>query len=235
MEDRALGNPDEGRARYIWDREKLAWVESAANAEAGAIAPQATADMPLEASFEEVGSIATPLEDEGLQLRGAWIRFFGLALDFLVLIILQSIVQAIFGSESVVADFLIPLIGVVYFVGFWTMRGQTLGKMAIGARVVRLDGSPVGLARSFLRYLVFLAYFFAMGQSAGASVWLAIVIGVVVFSIVALSRSKRGLHDLAAGTMVINSRPRLMEDYAEEVWEAPEEESEVYVADEDED
>jgi len=120
------------------------------------------------------------------------------------------------------AHILIPIIGFAYFVGLWTLRGQTLGKMAVGAKIVRLDGSPPGFARALLRYVIYLVYFFALAQSANASVWLAIVIGVVIFSVVALSRSKRGLHDIAAGTMVINSRPKLMEDYAEEVWEAPE-------------
>jgi len=228
MEGQEASGSGEAQAKYVWDRDKLSWVEAGAGTR-----PAEAAETALEAPYEAIAEearmpFAVTAEEGEWQLRGAWIRLVGLILDMIVLVLIQSIVQAIFGSDTLASAFLIPIIGVVYFVGLWTLRGQTPGKMAIGAKIVRLDGSPPGLARSFLRYVVYLAYFFALGQSAKVSLWFALVVGVAIFAIMALSRSKRGLHDLAAGTMVINSRPKLMEDYAEEVWEAPETEVDAF-------
>ena len=39
--------------------------------------------------------------------------------------------------------------------GFWTWRGQTPGKMIAGIKIVRTDGSSIGLGRAFIRYLMF--------------------------------------------------------------------------------
>jgi uncharacterized RDD family membrane protein YckC len=228
MEGQETGGSGGARAKYVWDRDKLSWVEARTEAQPAETTAETAFEAPYEAVAEAPMPVAAVTAEEGeLQLRGAWIRFVGFILDMIVLMLLQSIVQAIFGSDSLGASFLIPIIGFAYFVGFWTLRGQTLGKMAIGAKVVRLDGSPPGFAKSFVRYIGYMVYFFALAMSARATVWLAVVIGVVVFSVVALSRSKRGLHDLIAGTMVINSRPKLMEDYAEESWEAPEAEADA--------
>lgn len=48
------------------------------------------------------------------------------------------------------------LIGVLYFGGLHgTARGQTVGKMALGIRVVDLDaGTPIGFGRATVRYLI---------------------------------------------------------------------------------
>jgi len=49
----------------------------------------------------------------------------------------------------------------IYFVGRW---GQTIGKMALKIRVVRLDGGDAGFRRAFYRHVVDLA--FSVAQSA---------------------------------------------------------------------
>jgi uncharacterized RDD family membrane protein YckC len=59
--------------------------------------------------------------------------------------------------------------------------GFTVGKRLFGVRVVRLDGRPVGFARSLLRLLL-----------------LFVVVPPLVFD-----KDLRGLHDRAAGTIVI--------------------------------
>jgi uncharacterized RDD family membrane protein YckC len=236
MQSNETNESGQPQSRYVWDREKLVWVESGDRAEPSGAEPESALVEPLEATAEEVGAIALEVEEEGPQLRGAFIRVVAFSLDFLVVLLAVSVVQIIFGSESAVSRFIVPLMGFVYFVGLWTLRGQTMGKIVVGAQVVRLDGSPVGFVRSVVRYLVYIAYFYALALSAvHVSLFLTLPIVIIIVGFVALSRYKRGLHDLAAGTMVINSRPALMEDYIEEVWEAPEEESEVFVADEDED
>ncbi len=68
--------------------------------------------------------------------------------------------------------------------------GATVGKMAIGAKITRLDGSPIGYNRALLR-------------------WLAARLSDILFFgyiLIGLRRDKRGLHDLLAGTKVIFKR-----------------------------
>jgi uncharacterized RDD family membrane protein YckC len=69
--------------------------------------------------------------------------------------------------------------------------GATIGKWAIGARIVLCDGSPIGYRRAALRWLAARVsdFFFYAG-----------------YLIIALRRDKRGLHDLLAGTRVIYNR-----------------------------
>jgi uncharacterized RDD family membrane protein YckC len=84
---------------------------------------------------------------------------------------------------------LLQLFSAVYYVGFWTWRGQTPGMMLFGLRVAReTDGSPPGLARSILRYV---GYFISQ---------LVLFIG---FIWVAFDSRKQGWHDKIAGTVVV--------------------------------
>jgi len=43
-----------------------------------------------------------------------------------------------------------------------------------------------------------------------------VIIFIFAFLLIALSREKRGLHDRIAGTVVINTRPKPLEDYEDE-------------------
>jgi uncharacterized RDD family membrane protein YckC len=65
----------------------------------------------------------------------------------------------------------------------WLAAGSA-GQLAYGLRVVRLDGRPVGLARAALRTLL-----------------LCLLIPALIWD-----RDGRGLHDKAAGTVVVRAR-----------------------------
>ena len=65
----------------------------------------------------------------------------------------------------------------------WLAAGSA-GQLAYGLRVVRLDGAPIGLARSALRTLL-----------------LCLLIPALIWD-----RDGRGLHDKAAGTVVVWAR-----------------------------
>jgi uncharacterized RDD family membrane protein YckC len=68
--------------------------------------------------------------------------------------------------------------------------GATPGKMAIGAKITMLDGSPIGYNRALLRWLAArLSDIFFLG-----------------YFLIALRPDKRALHDLLAGTKVIFKR-----------------------------
>lgn len=71
---------------------------------------------------------------------------------------------------------------------FWGRWGATLGDMAIGARVVGLDGQPISYAR-------------ALGRAA-----MKVVSGWILcvgFLMAAFDGQKRTLHDRVAGTLVV--------------------------------
>jgi uncharacterized RDD family membrane protein YckC len=76
-------------------------------------------------------------------------------------------------------------------------NGQTWGKQAVGIRVVRDDGRPVGVSTVLLRDLLLK---FVAGVITG--------VGWVVDSLWPLGeRENRALHDLAASTHVVTTRP----------------------------
>ena len=51
--------------------------------------------------------------------------------------------------------FIISVVILAYYVIFHAFCGQTIGKLALGIRVTRKDGSPIGVGRSLLRYVVY--------------------------------------------------------------------------------
>lgn len=77
-------------------------------------------------------------------------------------------------------------------------RGRTLGKLALGLRVVRDDGGPITARHAITRALV-----------GFVELWLPPFVGIpALVSSVVSSRSKR-LGDYAAGTYVISQRSRM--------------------------
>lgn len=94
----------------------------------------------------------------------------------------------------------VVLASVVSFLGYpvlteMLMGGRSVGRLATGTRVVRLDGGPVHFRQSLLRALT------AMIEIWSTSGGLALVIALID------SRSRR-LGDMLAGTMVIQERMR---------------------------
>jgi uncharacterized RDD family membrane protein YckC len=69
--------------------------------------------------------------------------------------------------------------------------GATLGKLAIGARIVNVDNSPIGFGKALLRWVAMIASNLTLG---------------IGYLIVAFRPDKRALHDLLAGTKVIYRR-----------------------------
>jgi len=146
---------------------------------------------------------------------GFWIRVVGALIDGIILGVVAGIVQvAIVGSmitlprirpgetpDPAAFASMFGLIGIVYVVQialaatyeglFVGKLGATPGKMVIGVKVVRPDGSPVSLGRAFGRY-------FAKLLSA-----MTLLIGYIM---VGFDSQKRGLHDMICDTRVVKSR-----------------------------
>ena len=79
-----------------------------------------------------------------------------------------------------------------------TMRGASVGKRALGLRVVRHDGLPVRFGDSLIRNLLRAADFLPVGYAVGC-------LSMIV------DRDFRRLGDLAAGTLVIYEAPRSLQ------------------------
>nr|WP_246427621.1 RDD family protein [Paenibacillus phyllosphaerae] len=95
----------------------------------------------------------------------------------------RDYVQSAFNSLSTIYQVVLPI--------YW--GGQTIGKRAIKARIVRVDGGPVGWWTMIRRvYISGLVYAFTLGIALIVS---AIMIGT--------REGKRGIHDFIAGTQVV--------------------------------
>ncbi len=135
---------------------------------------------------------------------GFWMRYAAWGIDWQVL----ALPVAVFGifaaitiplaargalprsaAASIIATFVafLFLFIVGYSVWMHGKWGQTLGKMALGMKVVRMDGSPLGYGGAFLRWF---------GSILSG---LILMIGYIMAG---LRSDKRALHDLIAGSRV---------------------------------
>lgn len=218
-----------GRARYVWDPQKLAWIEADETPlQVGGGEPSKEAEVEEVTAEEipaEVVQEEAPARGWVLEYKGVLLRFAGAIIDLIILLVVGFIVGLI--ARQLVNQLPVwatLVYGLPYFVGFWSWRGQTPGLMLIGARVVRRSGSTVGLGWSLLRYLFYLMPFFGPVVVLGSQVsgWFVILLPLVTLAVMALTREKRGVHDFVAGTVVINTRPKVTEPVALESAESEE-------------
>ena len=80
------------------------------------------------------------------------------------------------------------LLAGIYFVFFWTLTGQTPGKMVMGVRVVTLDGKSLSLGRSIRRVFGY---------------WISGLVLYIGFIWILIDNRRQGWHDKLAGTCVI--------------------------------
>lgn len=142
-----------------------------------------------------------------VQSVGFFLRAVGALIDFVVgavvLVVLGSVLSWLVGSgvigEEVIPPLVITLLVVVTVVAPTTVetvtRGRSLGKLAVGGRIVRADGGAIGFRHAFLRALLgVLELWFTLGS-------LAALVGAFT------PRAQR-LGDLLAGTYSERTRTR---------------------------
>jgi uncharacterized RDD family membrane protein YckC len=120
-------------------------------------------------------------------------RALALIIDIILLAIVSSILNAIvFGGDVVRGNGLSTLIGLAYYLYFWSSygHGQTLGSRALGIRVVKTSGSELTLVDAFIRYVGLILSF------------IVVFIGVIW---VAFDPNKQGWHDKIASTYVVKA------------------------------
>ena len=122
---------------------------------------------------------------------GFGIRVVAFVIDTVILAILSSILNSIlFAGDAVRGNGLNTLVGLVYFMYFWSSygHGQTVGNRVMKLRVIKTDGSELTLTDTFLRYVGLLLSF------------LCLFIGVIW---VAFDANKQGWADKIANTYVV--------------------------------
>jgi len=152
-------------------------------------------------------------EIPALEFAGFWRRLIASLIDVFALAVICSVVfltfapyhwfgfEGLWGSTDVLGEpvwravpYLIAgnvlsfLVNVAYFVLFWIWRGQTPGKMLLGIKLVRQDGSKVTIGVALLRYLGYIV--------SGAVLFIG-------FIWIAFDSRKQGFHDKMAETYVV--------------------------------
>jgi uncharacterized RDD family membrane protein YckC len=150
----------------------------------------------------------------GMRYAGFWIRFLGSLIDTVILLIVtQTLQYALFPSLGTVtasppssnpwdaigprlaqlgwSSLLSTAVCATYSTCFMGALGATPGLMALGLKVVRPDGSPIGYGRAFARYF--------------AAILSGITLGIG-YLLIAFDSEKRALHDMICDTRVIKTR-----------------------------
>lgn len=141
-------------------------------------------------------------------LAGFWKRVAAYLIDSLVVGIVGGVIGVMLGmlaiplalsgdgggAAAVMLQVVIQLVSLglsaAYYAGFHASRGQaTLGKMAIGIKVVRTDGSRIGLLRAIGRYF--------------AAILSGLILGIG-YLMAAFTERKQGLHDMLCDTLVVD-------------------------------
>jgi uncharacterized RDD family membrane protein YckC len=124
----------------------------------------------------------------GLAFGGFWVRVMAYVNDVILLGIVEV---ALIWALGAAWQWIGGLIWIVYFVGLWGTRGQTVGMALLGLRVVRYaDGGKISWGTAVLRFVGLLVAF------------ACIYIGVIW---VAFDSRKRGWHDKIGGTVVVRN------------------------------
>ena len=112
-------------------------------------------------------------------------RFLAHLIDGLVILVMLGLFSLL-GP----LDLLLPI---AYYIVMEATLGATLGKMALGLRVVKTDGSPIGWSESIIRNLLRIVDFLFFYLVAAILIW--------------NSPLRQRLGDQVAKTVVVRSRP----------------------------
>ena len=170
-------------------------------------------DKTFDAIKRDLAEIDMPSSNRGInvprslpeQVRygGFWRRFWACMLDGMVLAFASMIV---YGAAIAIVRFISPdiedpfkvllipqlianmIIKAFYFIYFHGLTGQTVGKLALGLKVVKRDGDTIGFARATVRYF---------GSIIG------LLFAGLGFVWIAFDARKQGWHDKMAGSFVV--------------------------------
>jgi uncharacterized RDD family membrane protein YckC len=151
---------------------------------------EAAAKQPLPTVIPSIEP-ATP--QVAVEYMGFWIRFAAAIIDAVVVSLISFVLPRV-GGVGVAFPFWGILIPWLYYWLFTGLKGQTLGKMAVGIRVVNAEGSIPGLGIAALREIP--------GKILST---IAIYLG---FLWIIWDGQKQGWHDKIANTYVVRVESR---------------------------
>ena len=169
------------------------------------------------AVMDEMHVGAAPVYGGDVVMAGLWRRFAASVIDGVVTgvasyallipltlvlgISLSSLAENELAGAGASVSFMLFYYGIslglpmLYFAWMHSSRTQaSLGKMAVGAKVVRTNGEPIGFWRALLRYLAYLVF-----------TVLTCGVGVLISGLmVAFTERKQALHDMLCDTLVVD-------------------------------
>ena len=125
-------------------------------------------------------------------IDGAMVSFLSFMLAFVIgfIAIFTNMINTGQGSRALELLTVLSLLifSIIYYIGFWTNDGQTMGNTIVGLKVVRTDGSRLSAGRALLRYIGYIinASLFSIG-----------------FLWAAFDPKRQGWHDKLADTLVV--------------------------------
>ncbi|MEG6584166.1 RDD family protein [Dendrosporobacter sp. 1207_IL3150] len=128
---------------------------------------------------------------------GVGVRFVAILIDGLIFLPVSYLVAAIFGttiSEGFTLEgigfYITMLLSFAYYIYFEGVRGATIGKLIIGLKVVKLDGTPcdtkAAVVRTVARIIDGLPFAYLLGA---LSIWVSV--------------NNQRIGDRLAGTIVV--------------------------------
>lgn len=131
---------------------------------------------------------------------GFWIRVLGGLLDGVMIGVFISLAIFVFNLDTgnPIVQSGEGIASLLYFVlvpAFW--YGYTVGKRAVGVRIVKTDGSNPTVGTMLMRY-------FVTGLIYVVTIGIAFIVSIFM---VAIRKDKRAVHDFVAGTYVTYDKP----------------------------
>ncbi len=112
----------------------------------------------------------------------------------------------------------IPMLLYSLFTELW-MNGQTVGKKLMAIRVISLEGGEPTLGQYILRWITkffewpfLFGYIFFSREAIFIYAFITALFGIAVVIIIAVTPKNQRLGDLAAGTVVVNTKTKLTID-----------------------
>lgn len=214
----------------VWTRGMKAWGSIGSVAEFAVVAAESRPKPGAAEGQEHISDnpFAAPMTDIRTEHRrrgrireyaGFWKRVVAMILDTVLLIMVNFailfIATQVVNSRNfatVMAVSLAMNFGIqwLYFAGMESSTRQaTLGKSAIGIKVTDMRGRPISFRRATGRLLAKLMFglvgnvLVELDYVVVGAVFL--VVGLIGYLMVAFTDEKRGLHDMLAGTLVVES------------------------------
>ena len=152
-------------------------------------------------------------------------RLLAYIIDYVILIIYLFSMKSLFFpgfsidfEDNMGLDILIisvPMLLYSFLTELW-MNGQTIGKKIMSIRVISLEGGEPTLGQYLLRWITkFFEWPFLFGyilfskEALVAYTFITGLLGIAVVVIIAVTPKNHRLGDLAAGTVVVNTRSKL--------------------------